>query len=233
LGIDALLAVLKFVGAATAGVLGVTGLIFDFKNSAGRLNRTGYYVLAGIIVAAFVGMGSSVLEAYKAESEAKQQRARTEQLLREIDRAVQPITMLKTTYWLEIVPKDEVVTSYIDQIRRTIENKIDDLRKRSSTQDGVYASATDIDGDPLSITIDQKSALWPHDDASYIGDAAREFAFGIFMMREPVRPPISIVVGAADSADFSASPFPFDPPKRLIPLCPGAQNVVAGRAGSL
>ena len=58
MGIDALLAVLKFVGAATAGVLGVAGLIFDFKNSAGRPNRTGYYVLAGIILAALVGMGS-------------------------------------------------------------------------------------------------------------------------------------------------------------------------------
>jgi hypothetical protein len=57
--------------------------------------------------------------------------------------------------------------------------------------------------------IDEKSALWPHDNAAFIGDAAREFAFGIFIMRTPVRPPISLVVGAADSADFSASAFPF------------------------
>jgi hypothetical protein len=129
LGIDWLLAVLKFVGAATAGVLGVAGLVFDFKNSDGRLNRTGYCVLAGIILAALVGIGTSLVEAYKAGAEAKQQMARTEQLLHEIDRAVQPITMLETTYWLEIAPKDPVVTSYIDQIRTTVENEIDDLRK--------------------------------------------------------------------------------------------------------
>ncbi len=207
MGIDALLAVLKFVGAATAGVLGVAGLIFDFKNSDGRLNRTGYYVLAGIILAALVGMGTSLVEAHKAGSEAKQQMARTEQLLHEIDRAVQPITMLKTYHRLEIVPKDPVVTSYIDQIRTTVENEIDDLRKEGPAplKDGLHTSATDIHGDPLSVTIDEKSALWPHDNAAYIGDAAREFAFGIFIMRTPVRPPISIVGGAAD---FSASALP-------------------------
>jgi hypothetical protein len=213
LGIDALLAVLKFVGAVTGGVLGVAGLIFDFKNSAGRLNRTGYCVLAGIILAALVGMGTSVVEAYKAGAEAKQQIARTEQLLHEIDRAVQPITMLQTTYWLEIVPKDPVVRSYIDQIRTTVEKKIDDLRRMGPTKDGLYTSATDINGDPLSIEIDEKSALWPHDNAVYIAEAAKEFAFSIFMMKTPVQPPINTVFG---SADFSAATIDFPPQQGVL-----------------
>ena len=159
--VDAWLAILKFLGAAIAGTLGAAGVLFDFKSAHGRLNQKGVWVLVGIALAALVGMGSSIIEAQKAKSDSKQQTARAEQLLGEINRAVQPMTKLEAFYWIEISPKDEKTLAYIERIREAAD-EANSLMKRDRfafPKNGITPVGVGRDGVLLDGTIDEKISL--------------------------------------------------------------------------
>ena len=102
---DIVIAALKITGALLGGVLGAMGVLLNFKRPDNRLTGWGVILLVGIALSAAAGVFGSIAEGYKAESEATLQSARTETLLRELSRTIQPITQLEITYWAK-VPSD-------------------------------------------------------------------------------------------------------------------------------
>src|SRR5206468_2463651 len=99
---DFVITAVKITGAILGGALGVLGILFNFKRPNNRISGWGVVVLAGIVGSATVGVLGSIVEGYKAKSEATQQAARTERLLRELSRAIQPITQLEIMYWVRL-----------------------------------------------------------------------------------------------------------------------------------
>ncbi len=188
--IDAVLALLKIVGAAVGGILGIAGLLADFHNASGRLSKAGYWVLAGIVLAMAAGVGGSVIEGYKAKSDSVEQANRTQRLLHEINRTLQPITRLQSTYWVEIPRGDPVVERYIDRLSKGVEARLQALReiRFPAPYPGLSISASDVHDEPWIIDITEKSDLWPKGAERLIGQLAREMTLAVFLLKSPINP---------------------------------------------
>lgn len=205
---DAWLAILKMVGAVIGAILGIAGLLLDFKSSNGRLSRAGVAVLTGIVLSGLVGVGGSIVEAYKARSDSAQQAARTEQLLHEINRAVQPITELHAYYWVEIVPKDKITQAYIDRLRNGIEERVGTLRRLNAVEpnNGLSAVSSGADGDPYDVEITDKSDLWPTADEEFIGATAKFLTLSVYINKAPVEPYFAPIDGVDDFSAYGIMP---------------------------
>ena len=207
MGSEVIIALLKAAGAMIGGVLGVVGLFANFQTKKGRLTSAGVAVLAGIVLASVIGVGSSIVEGYKAKSDISDQLSRTEHLLHEITRSIQPITRLSAYYRMEIPPGNKVVDSYIKRISSGIEARIETLRdiRYKVNETGLNAVGIDVDGEPIDVEINIKSDLWPQGDEAFIGTALQFFPISIIIMRKPTNPEMFMPIHGAGNLDFSAS----------------------------
>ena len=188
---DTTIAVLKATGAVAAGILGIAGLLADFKDTKGALTKAGRWVLIGIILSAGIGISDTIFEAYKAKSDSKSQAERTEHMLHEISRNLQPITQLSAMYWMEIPPGNKIVDSYIARLSKGIEDRIGSLNALSGKNEyeGLSAPITDSDGNPTTVEITSKSDLWPTSgDEMVIGEVASVFPLTITILKTPIEP---------------------------------------------
>lgn len=200
---DALVGVLKVLGAAITGVLGVAGLIFDFKAEGGKLTRAGKFVLTGIIASGVVAVAASSVEIYKARSESEKQLKRTSQLLHELSRAVQPISKLGAGYWVEIPGGNSKIDSYLKRLDTEIESRIEHLRKIEFGEDsGLHAISSEWNGDPIDVEISNKSDLWPKDQEGFIATAVLTYGYTVFILKNPID--IQKFTGIHGTGDFSA-----------------------------
>jgi hypothetical protein len=185
------IAILKIVSAATGGALGVAGLLLGFKTETGRLKRAGYVVLIGIIFAALISIATSIFESQKERSSSIEQAARTERLLHELNRSIQPITQLKMSYWIQIPPGIKVVDDYIKRLSSGIEDRVESLRQidpHRGRPTGLDAIAIDSDGQPMDITVEPVSDLWPRGDEAVIGRVASFLALSVDIFKQPIDP---------------------------------------------
>jgi len=118
---DIVIAALKITGELLGGVLGAMGVLLNFKRPDNRLTGWGVILLVGIALSAAAGVFGSIAEGYKAKSEATLQSARTETLLRELSRTIQPITQLEITYWAKVPSDAPGVQAYVDRVSKVIE----------------------------------------------------------------------------------------------------------------
>lgn len=204
---DSLIGALKVVGATITGVLGVAGLIFDFKDDGGKLTRAGRSVLTGIIASALVAAAASSVETYKAKSENARQLARTEQLLHELSRAIQPISKLEAGYWVEVRSGNPTIEAYLKRVDSEIESRIEQLRNIEIGKDtGLNAISVDWNGDPLTVEISNKSDLWPNKKEAFIAMAAQTYRYTVFIFKEPIE--IQKFTGVHGTGDLSAFGVP-------------------------
>jgi hypothetical protein len=124
---DIVIGLFKVAGALIAGALGVAALLADYRDPVGKLSRAGIAVFAGIVISSMVGVVTSVVETQKARSEGLEQAARTEALLREISRAVQPIRELRLSYWIELPQGHKVIDDYVKRVTPIIEERLPKL----------------------------------------------------------------------------------------------------------
>ena len=125
---DLAITIFKTASPLIAGALGIAALFVNYHNAAGKLTRGGYAVLTGIALSAMVGMATSIFEARKSRIDSQEQLARNEAVLREVTRAIQPITELRTSFWMEVPPGIPVVDAYIKRASAGIEARKDSLR---------------------------------------------------------------------------------------------------------
>src|SRR5438046_6776193 len=147
---DTVIAALKFAGALVGGVLGVMGVLLNFKRPDNRVTGWGVLVLIGIALSAAAGVFGSIAEGYKAKSEAALQSARTETLLKELSRAIQPITQLEITYWATVPSDAPGVQAYVDRVSKAIETQKDQLRTFGFVdgKDIIHATAFGLNDNP-------------------------------------------------------------------------------------
>lgn len=209
---DIVIAALKVTGALVGGVLGVLGVLFNFKRPDNRITGWGIAVLVGIAVSAAAGVFGSIVEGYKAKSEAALQSERTETLLKELSRAIQPITQLEVTYWATVPSETPGVQAYVDRVSKAIEAQKDQLRTLSFAADkGIHVTASGLNDEPLTIDLGLHSRLWPRGKEPPVGAVTLDFELEVFIRKTPIKTedfqPI-IGTDGPDVADWVAMTFP-------------------------
>src|SRR5712691_4022179 len=155
---NAAIALIKTAAAIFGLALGLLALLGNYKSPTGALTPTGRTVFILIVLTAVAAVGASVIEAYKAESESTKQAARTERVLRELSRTIQPITQLSVFCQLQIPPGNGTVDRYIERLSSGIESQIDALRKVYPKElAGLQVRSLDLNREPLDIKISQTS----------------------------------------------------------------------------
>jgi hypothetical protein len=209
---DIVIAALKVTGALVGGVLGVLGVLFNFKRPDNRITGWGIVVLAGIAISAAAGVFGSIVEGYKAKSEAALQSIRTETLLKELSRTVQPITQLEITYWAKLPSEAPGVPAYVNRVAKAIEAQKDQLRTITFRDDkDIHVTASDINDEPLTIDLGIHSPLWPRGKEPPVGDVTLNFGLTVYIKKIPIAPEEFLpVIGtdAPESADWIAMTLP-------------------------
>ena len=191
---DLAIALLKVAGALAGGLLGAAAIFTDFHDhGTGRLRPWGKAVLVGIIASSFVGVVTSVVEAWKAKSESQEQAERTEAVLRQVSRAIQPITDLKVNFWMELPPGNPIVDGYITRVSTAIEERLPELNKRipplEQKHKGLDPWARGFKGEVTHVSIKPESDLWPNGEAERHLDVLAKFmALSVEMFRVPIDP---------------------------------------------
>jgi hypothetical protein len=208
---DLIVGSLKAASAAITGVLGIAAILTNYKKPNGELTRGGRWVFAGIAVSTFVGLLTTGFETYKAREDSKEQAKRTETVLREVTRAVQPITQMGLYAALEVPPGNKKVDPYIARFRAGIAEigplfqlpmseqfTPDNLAKRG----GIYPSLND-DGSVATYAVQQNTKYWPTREQEmdlHLLVTGLDMPFYIF--KKPIEPKDFEFVGGL--ADFEA-----------------------------
>lgn len=203
----------KVAGALIGGVLGVVGVLFNFKKSNGHVTPWGLVVILGIVLSATVGVVTSVIEGYKARSDAAQQSARTERLLKELTRAIQPITELHLTHWTSLPSEAPIVHSYLEKVAKRVERRAHEsleFKLPFRRDSDIDVSASDMNG-PITINIPPKSKFWPTGEESPIGILTNSFQFGVHLRKTPIEAEsFDSVISVDDGkSDWIAMGYPF------------------------
>ncbi|MBR1201050.1 hypothetical protein JQ574_34170 [Bradyrhizobium sp. AUGA SZCCT0158] len=188
---DILLGLLKAASASLSGILGVAALYSDYRGPDGKLTGAGRGVFAGILIAAVVGVITSFVETNKSQADSKEQATRTETLLREVSRAVQPITQFNVHTAFEIPAGHATVDSYVKRFRESIEKRTDlkfPYDQRLPEFRGL--SFMNDENDTLELVrVEYGSDLWPipekEPDMSLLAATATP---SVYLMRKPIKP---------------------------------------------
>lgn len=202
---DSLIALTKFVGAIFACGLGVIALFGDFRNSQGGLTKSGRATLLGLALSLIAAVVGVILENSKAKNDAKEQSQRTELLLTEVSRAVQPLGATSLQYNFELSSEVPVVAKYIEYIRDKVavgKLKIDDPVYLNSI--GINIVSVGHNGEPLTVDVKRDGQFWPGEEARDLAIFLSSFRPALAFYREPIAPKKFYLVygGVRDAPDL-------------------------------
>lgn len=209
---DTAIGALKSASALISAALGIAAIFSNFRTKSGKLTRGGYAVLVGICISAVVGIVTSTIETKKARSESEEQLRRNEVVLKEVSRAVQPITALEMNYWFEIPQGNPNVDAYVKRISAAISQRMDalsafpPLADQESTK-GLKPWLLDENNNVVGIGIEKESDLWPsfENDERPIATMLMLMGMSANFRRAPVEPEKYQPIHGRD--DFQASSF--------------------------
>ena len=190
--IEDLITATKVAGALIGGVLGVIGVVFNFKKSNGKISNWGTAVIAGIVLSAIVGIITSITEGRKARFEALQQGARTEQLLMELSRTVQPINDLRVYHRLILPSEAPFVRNYLKRLSKLV-NTVSPIGeggspfRRSKLDPNLLFMLAD---GSIRVEINSKSPFWPkeNEDEGKLWLWAKSYGFAVHIRKTPIEP---------------------------------------------
>lgn len=203
--LDAILAALNSLGALLSGMLGVAGLIWNFRSPDGRFTRAGVAMLCGIAVSSASAVVASVVSVYKAQTETVEQLARNEALLFQVSRAIQPITKMDIRARFEIIPRTEFLKGYVAELERNAQPLWPQLSRLPSEIDvpGLYTVSSDADGEVTQVEFDEHYGLWPKGRYETIGLAAKYLSLDTYVFRKPFKVAAQVDFQQADFRAFN------------------------------
>lgn len=201
---DIALAVLKITSVLITAILGVAGLLANYRDRYGKLTRAGVAVLSGMLISAAVGVITTTIESYNVKTASAQQAARTEALLRELKRSVLPITQLGMSYYLEVPQTFPPVARYVERLEAGLAELMPQLKDVSQVEPvGLSAISFDEHDNVLTVSIKKESSLWPRKEELYLFDDF--FTTSLSMLKTPVS--ASQYRWVHGAADFHASSY--------------------------
>lgn len=220
---DTTIAAFKIASAIIGGILGVVGVFGENRDASGRINRRGRLVIAGLIVSAVIGVLASVVESRKAAADAAEQAARTEQVLKELSRAVQPITEFQLSFWVTLSGDAAPVKSYLARILPAIDAHARRGAKGPSHRTGLRTIVRD-DDKVLEVEIDLRSPLGPGGAEAGVATVAGALRFSVYIRRKPIPAETfeAVIPGGADwiasSGPATRRTFSFDLERRRLEI---------------
>lgn len=122
---DLALAILKFAAVLTTGILGMIGLLVDYKDSNNRVTKWGRRALLGTIATTLLAVATQGIETYKQRQSDQKERdaaaarsAEVQTTLLEIRRAMYPIKDVQVNARADIRMTIPQVASYINRVNR-------------------------------------------------------------------------------------------------------------------
>jgi hypothetical protein len=144
------IALLKYLSIAVGSVSGVIGLFVEFKNKrTNKITRNGYIILILIISSGLISALLQTLELYKEKKDnqksalrALAQSQQNNDILRNINRTLNPIKDVYLSYWFEIPTVDPYIKAYTDRIFKDWQ-AVQKNPVKSLNAYGIYVSQTD------------------------------------------------------------------------------------------
>jgi hypothetical protein len=102
MSLDALLTVTKFLGIAFAGLFSMLPLVVDYRDKHKKINKWGRIALIGAAISTFVSAASQYFELQKDKSDAQDALSRTNTLLAQVKRVLNPVRDLNLGACVEV-----------------------------------------------------------------------------------------------------------------------------------
>jgi hypothetical protein len=139
-----LLTILKFVSIALSGTFGILGLLTKYRDENEKITRWGRIALIGILVTTFVAAVSQGLEARRSQESAKAETQKTQRLLHEISRTLQPLENLSVSLGISVSLENQDIRPYVERVQSKLEEmavkhnqeeiwRVDNVSGRSDT----------------------------------------------------------------------------------------------------
>lgn len=187
--------VIKCLSIFIAGVLGIWGTVFSSKREDGNFTGGRFVIVLLILASMLFSEIVTVLEANNQKVEARQQLERMENLYHEIQRTIQPINYVKLIFYSALPMEDKDVKKYATYLDTIIDSRKSKLQYIFPGTLGFSVLSRDLNGDILTVEIDQKSPYWPKKDSAF-DTVARTLSFRIVIRKDPIKPElINTVIG--------------------------------------
>lgn len=119
----------KIIGTALSGAFGLLGLLADFRDpNTKEITRWGRIAFWGIVISTIIALVSQVLESAKATRDARAASAATQEqlrksdiILREVDRTLNPLDDVRISYWMQVPLDDPAMAAYKQRLEHGVE----------------------------------------------------------------------------------------------------------------
>src|SRR5579863_7787895 len=168
---DIVLTILKLAGLVLAGAFGALGLLKDFRDDKTKaLTKWGKIALYGILASTALAFIAQVLDSAKSAHDAKEsekraqdQIARSNEILTDINRSLNPLTNVRVTYWLIVPFEAPEFAAYRERLAKGVAEILASPGQEGTPQTG-DVSVRDANGRPEEVSIPRSSPLMPQPD---------------------------------------------------------------------
>jgi hypothetical protein len=165
---DIALTILKLAGLVLAGAFGALGLLKDFRDDKTKvLTKWGKIALYGILastalafIAQVLDSAKSVHDAKESEKRAQDQIARSNEILTDLNRSLNPLINVRVTYWLTVPFEAPEFASYRERLTKGVAEILASPDQEGTPRAG-YVSVRDANGRPEAVSIPRSSPLMP------------------------------------------------------------------------
>jgi hypothetical protein len=173
---DIAITIFKYLSLLVGTCSGVIGLLSDFRDKqTGKITKNGYRLLWLIIVSAFISLSSQTLELYRdkvkdeiAEKKSLEEAVKTNQILTDLNRTLNPIKDINVSYTIQIPLTDPRLNSYRQRLTRQLDSimtsfsnlSFDQKRSNLRTKYGVFVTSYSTDS-IFSVEFEKDSPLLP------------------------------------------------------------------------
>src|SRR5262249_8985828 len=107
------LAIVKLVSVVLTGCFAIFGLLIEYKDKAtSKITKGGRLALVGIVLSTTLALVAQLIEQRKSIDEARETAARTEKLLSEISKSLQPLREIQIALSFDIDVDDPEFSAY-------------------------------------------------------------------------------------------------------------------------
>jgi hypothetical protein len=142
---DTIITIFKYLSLFIGSISGVIGLLSDFRNKkTNKITKNGYRLLWLIVISAFISTMLQTLELYRdkkkdelAEKRNLEESVKTNQMLSDLNRTLNPIKDIRASYTIRIPLNDPKLNSY----RLRLTTQLDSIIKTASNLKGKQKEA--------------------------------------------------------------------------------------------
>ncbi len=161
--------ILKLIGLVLTGAFGILGLLTEFRDDkTKKITKWGKVALSGIILSTALSLVAQILESAKSvrdtresQKQSSDQIARSNEILNNLNRSLNPLTNVRITYWLRVPIDAPELAAYR---KRLTDGIAEFMAKGHNDMRIAYVSVYDAQGRVEEVAIMDDSPLMPRRD---------------------------------------------------------------------